>query len=66
MTVPNKPTLEAMKGALTRGLPINKPTELTLHDSKQWWYLAHIAKRQTGIDYTVDHTTGMTVLHPVR
>ena len=61
----NIPTLKAISAALTRGLPVNKPSDLTQHESKQWWKLAQIAKHQTGIEYTIDHSNG-TVLHPVR
>lgn len=69
MTSPNipiQPTLEAIKGAFDRGLPVNKPEGLSQHESKQWWKLARVAKDQTGIDYTIDHTSGHPILHPVR
>lgn len=63
---PNTPILEGIKASFVRGLPVNKPDDLSRHESKQWWKLAHVARDQTGIDYTIDHTSGHLVLHPVR
>lgn len=63
---PLQETLDCLKSSLTLGVPINKPHGQTMHESKQWWKLATVARHQTGINYTIEHTNTGTVLHPVR
>lgn len=59
-------TLAALTGAFKRGLPVNKPVGLSEHESKQWWKLVTVVRDQTGIDYTVDQSSGSPVVRPVR